>query len=245
MKHLTVIDIDVIPYVDAWALQKDIVARKKAGIASDYLILAEHTNVLTIGRRGSLTPVRPLGDLSRVNNILADEISLKEEGLEIIYTDRGGDITFHGPGQIVAYPIFDLRSHGKDIRLFIQQLEKVIALTLKIYGIEADKENKYTGSWIGGRKIGFIGIGLSNWITYHGISLNANTDLRYFSMIRPCGIDGVEITSMQKILGRYIDPIFLKNVIVEKFCEVFSFGDHTFAEDAFMAHTDPAGIRLG
>ena len=223
MNTLRVIDLGIMSYGETYGIQKEMLSGKKRGDFCDYLILVEHPNVLTIGRKSSK------------NNILADDASLKNEALDIIYTDRGGDITFHGTGQVVAYPIFDLRNHAKDVRLFIERLERVISCTLKTYGIESDSGSEYTGVWTKGSKIGFIGIGLSNWITYHGFSLNANVDLRYFSMIRPCGIEGVSVTSMKKILRRRIDIEPLKRTIIGNFCEVFNFGKCYDREDARVA----------
>lgn len=223
VKKVGVIDLGVAPYDEIYRLQKAILAEKKAGDKCDYLIFVEHPNVFTIGRNGS------------EDNILAGSSFLKNEGLEILHTDRGGDITFHGIGQIVAYPIFDLRNHAKDIRLFIRQLERVIAITLECYGISVDEKKSYTGVWTESSKIGFIGIGLSSWITYHGLSLNANVDLRYFSMIRPCGIKCVRVTSMEKILNKPVEINFLKQLMIEKFCEVFGFEECCNSENAAMA----------
>ncbi|MDP3788885.1 MAG: lipoyl(octanoyl) transferase LipB, partial [Candidatus Omnitrophota bacterium] len=200
-----------------------ILAEKKSGEGCDYLVLVEHPNVFTIGRKGS------------EDHILADRYFIKNEGLKILHTDRGGDITFHGIGQVVAYPIFDLRNHTKDVRVFIRQLERVITMTLKGYGIDTDGNSSHTGIWAEGSKIGFIGIGFSNWITYHGLSLNANVDLRYFSMIRPCGIEGVTVTSIKKILKRPVEIDSLKQLVIEKFCEVFNFGECCNSKNAAVA----------
>lgn len=223
MKPLKVIDLGIAPYGKTYSLQKAILSAKKRGDLCDCLILVEHPNIFTIGRKDSQ------------DNVLIDSALLKNEALDVIYADRGGDVTFHGIGQLVAYPIFDLRNHIKDVRAFISRLEKVVSLTLKLYGIESDKSCEYTGVWVNGEKIGFIGIGLSNWITYHGISLNANVDLRYFSMIKPCGIDGVTVTSLEKILNRQIDIGLLKQAMVENFCEVFGFERCCDGEDAGVA----------
>ncbi|MEA3305811.1 MAG: lipoyl(octanoyl) transferase LipB [Candidatus Omnitrophota bacterium] len=224
MKPLNVIDLGVCSYKDTYAIQKKILAEKKIYDYGDFLILVEHPNVFTIGRSGSR------------KNILADEDFLKKEGIDVIETDRGGDITFHGIGQLVAYPLFDLRNHGRNIRLFIEKLERLLILVVSGYGIKACGGRKHTGVWIGGGKIGFIGIGISNWITYHGASLNTNVDLKYFSMIKPCGIDGLSVTSLKDCLNRRIDPAFLKKSISEKFCEVFGFDiPYSCKEEAFVA----------
>lgn len=223
MKKLDVIDLGITSYSETYRLQRELVAKKKSGEPSDYLVLVEHPNVFTIGRRGS------------EGSILAGRSSLRSMGLEILYADRGGDITFHGIGQIVAYPVFDLRNHTKDVRAFIGQLESVIAAVLEDYGIGADENSNYTGVWAGGSKIGFIGIGVSNWITYHGLSLNVNVDLRYFSMIIPCGIEGVTVTSMAKELNKRVEIEHLKRSITEKFCGVFGFEECHGIKNAPMA----------
>ena len=224
MKTLKIIDLGTAPYEGAYFLQKKILREKRQNSCEDYIILVEHPSIFTIGRSGSR------------ENILADEDLLNASGLKIIEVDRGGDITFHGIGQLVAYPIFDLRSHIKDVRLFLKNLELLLALTISEYGLAADIKKRYTGLWVNGSKIGFIGIGLSQWITYHGISINANVGLEYFSMIKPCGIDNLRVSSLGKILNRQIDLNFLKDVLIEKCCEVFGFEcSHRCSEDAFMA----------
>lgn len=224
MKTLNVIDLGTSPYEETYFLQKKILAEKKLNRCGDSILLVEHPNIFTIGRNGSR------------NNILADKDLLNDNGLKIIEVDRGGDITFHGIGQLVAYPIFDLGSHIKDVRLFIGNLERVLAFTISEYGLIADREKRFTGLWVGGNKIGFIGVGISNWITYHGASINANIDLKYFSMIKPCGIDNLQVSSLQKILNRDIDLNLLKDTLIEKCCEVFGF-EHSYrcSKDAFMA----------
>ncbi len=212
-KTFYVVDLEISPYEDVYVLQKSIMENKKKREGNDVLLLVEHYPVFTIGRRGSR------------NNIFIGTNERIERGLRIIDIDRGGDITFHGIGQLVAYPIFDLALHGRDVRLFIRNLERVLELTVLEYGLTPDTDKKYTGLWVNnGYKIGFIGIGVSNWITYHGISLNANVDLTYFNMIRPCGIEGVRVSSMQALLRRHIGMDELKKIMVEKFCEVFDSG---------------------
>ncbi len=225
MKARNVRDLGISPYEDTYLLQKKILQDIKLNRNDDCMLLAEHPNVFTIGRSGSR------------KNILADEDSIKMSGVKIIDTDRGGDVTFHGIGQLVAYPIFDLNRHIKDIHLFIKNLECVLELTLSEYGLIADNEKGSTGLWFNGRKIGFIGIGISHWITYHGVSINANVDLKYFSMIRPCGIDGLRVDSLRNILDRAVDIDSLKEVFLKKCCEVFGFGrSYRHSKDAVMAN---------
>lgn len=224
MRSLNVIDLDVLPYEDTYFIQKQILAKKKPRPCEDYMLLVEHPAVLTIGRSGTK------------KNLLVDEVFLSKNDLKIVEIDRGGDITFHGIGQVVVYPIFDLRNHIKDVRLFIKNLEYALELSVSEYGLTADKEKKYSGLWVRGDKIGFIGIAISNWITYHGVSINANVNLEYFSTIRPCGIDNLRISSLQKILNKDVDLKLLKAIIVKKFCEVFGFDrSYRCPQDAALA----------
>ncbi len=211
MKSLKIFDLGTLAYKDAYFFQRDILEEKKLSVAEDHLLLVEHPNVFTIGRTGSR------------DNLLAGKGRFGRKRPEVINIDRGGDITFHGAGQLVAYPIFDLRNHTKDVRFFIRNLERVMELTVSEYGLSADTDKEYTGLWVRGEKIGFIGVGISNWITYHGLSLNVNVDLKYFSMIKPCGINGLKVNSLQGILGKSIDINGLKNVLIAKICEVFGF----------------------
>ena len=229
MKTLNEIDLGVLPYEDTYFLQKKILQDIKINRSDDSILVVEHPDIFTIGRSGSK------------KNILVDKEYIRESGIKIIDVDRGGDITFHGMGQLVAYPIFDLRRHTKDIRIFLKNLERSLELTISEYGLTADKEEQYTGIWVGGNKVGFIGIGVSNWITYHGISINVNVDLKYFSMIRPCGIDGLRVSSLQNILKRTIDLGSLKEIFLKKCCEVFGFEHlHRCSKNAFMAEEEAA-----
>jgi len=230
MKSLIIKDLGLLSYRTAYAIQLDILKEKKRAGGEDYLLFAEHPNVFTIGRTGSR------------DNLFVDEALLKENGIDVIDIDRGGDITFHGPGQLVAYPIFDLRDHAKDVRLFIRNLLRVAELSIAEYGLRADGDNRGTGLWVNGEKIGFLGIGISKWVTFHGMSINAEVDLDFFSMIRPCGLENLRVGSLQRLLRRHINQDRLKNTIKEKFCDVFGF-EHTktCAPDAFMAQQEAAG----
>lgn len=217
MKTIDTIDLGLSSYEEAYFLQKAVVRGIRQNRRNDCLVLTEHPDVFTIGRSGTR------------KNILGDESLIRENGVKIIDVDRGGDITFHGKGQLVAYPILDLSRHTKDVRYYIKSLERVLELAMFEYGLSADIEERHTGLWVNGYKIGFIGIGVSHWVTYHGISINANVDLRYFSMIRPCGIDGLRVGSLRDLLKQEIDIDHLKAVLLKKICEVFGFDrrDHT------------------
>jgi len=215
MRNLKVKDLGLAGYQHALDMQKRTVERVRAGESGDTLILSEHPAVITIGSGGS------------EGNILEDSGKPLEEKIEVIKACRGGDVTVHSPGQVISYPIFDLRRHGKDLRLFIRNLEEVLGMVVSEYGLEAEDNLEYTGLWIGGRKIGFIGIAVTHWITYHGASLNINNNLEYFLKIVPCGIKGVCVTSLKDLLNKDIDIDSVKKRICEKFCEVFGFGGWT------------------
>ena len=224
MKTLNAIDLGSFPYEDTYFLQKKILREIDSSGGPDHILLLEHPNIFTVGRTGSR------------ENILVDKGFLEKNRLRVIDVDRGGDITFHGKGQLVLYPIFDLKRHAKDLRLFIKNLESMLNLTISEYGLKSDKEKKYTGLWSGGSKLGFIGIGVSKWITYHGVSLNVDVDLKYFSFIRPCGIPNLQVTSLEAILNKKIDSNLLKDILLKKCCEVFGFEYlRRYSKDAFMA----------
>jgi len=211
MKILDVIDLGLVEYEEAHILQKGILAEKKRSGGNDCILLTEHPNVFTIGRSGSR------------ENIFAEETERPGERVRVVEADRGGDVTFHGPGQLVAYPLFDLNAHTKDVRRFIKNLERVLELSALEYGLTADRHKQYTGLWVDGKKIGFIGIGVSGWVTYHGLSINANVDLKYFSMIRACGIDGLKVGSIKSMLKRSVEISPLKETLLKSCREVFGF----------------------
>ncbi len=185
-----ILDLGVIDYEEAYRIQKDMVNRRKLGEIEDSIIVAEHPSVFTIGRTGNKA------------NLLADEDSLKRNNIKVLRVDRGGDITFHGPGQVVLYPILDLKTRGRDIHLYLRDLEEAVIIALENYSVVAKRISGRTGIWVGGEKIASIGIAASNWITYHGLSLNVNVDLAFFSMIYPCGMRDIKATSLARILGR-------------------------------------------
>jgi lipoate-protein ligase B len=211
MNNLKIIDLGFTPYRESYLFQRRILNDLIRGESEDVLLLAEHPVVITMGRRGTR------------KHIYADRELLKKEKIGVLEVDRGGDVTIHCPGQLVTYPLFDLNRHKKDIRLFINKLETALSETLLKYGLVADKGIDLTGVWVEGKKIGFIGIGVSHWITYHGASLNINNDLEYFSIIKPCGIDGLAVSNLKNMLNREVPMNDLKEVMAEKYCEVFDF----------------------
>jgi lipoyl(octanoyl) transferase len=181
----------------------------------NYLLFVEHPPVYTLGKSGN------------IDNVLLSEENLKARGIDFFHTNRGGDITFHGPQQIVGYPILDLEKFYTDIGKYLRNIEEVIIRTLKEYGIEAGRSAGETGVWIDAhikgkeRKICAIGVRSSRWITMHGFALNVNTDLDYFNFIIPCGIQNKQVTSLQKELGRFVDFGEVKEKVKQNFAKVF------------------------
>jgi lipoyl(octanoyl) transferase len=172
-----------IDYASALQLQQRLAAGRKQGLVPDHLLLLEHPHVITMGRNG------------HAENLLADDDILARAGIAYYPTDRGGDVTYHGPGQLVGYPILDLRDWKRDVGAYVRAVEETIIATLADYGIEAGRIPKLTGVWVGERKIAAIGVHLSRWVTSHGFALNVSTDLSYFQYIVPCGLTR-PVTSM-------------------------------------------------
>src|SRR5215472_16933477 len=183
MRSCCVRELGRIGYEDALALQQQLVAERKQGKAPDHLLLLEHPHVITLGRNGHM------------ENVLAGSDILSRAGIAFHPTDRGGDVTYHGPGQLVGYPILDLREWKRDVGAYVRAVEQTIIDTLADYGIAAGRIPKLTGVWVGERKIASIGVHLSRWVTSHGFALNVSTDLSYFQYIVPCGLTK-PVTSM-------------------------------------------------
>lgn len=196
-------------YKEAHLLQKQLLGRRIGQKIPDTLLILQHHPVITLGRRGDR------------GNILAGGEILQREGIPVYSTDRGGDVTYHGPGQIVGYPVLDLRQHGGDVHRLIQMYEEVIIGLLSGYGLEGGRLAGRPGVWVGDQKICAVGIGISNWVTFHGFALNVNTNLEHFSYITPCGIPGRGVTSMHRLLGREVDETAVADGLVESFGRVF------------------------
>lgn len=169
-------DLGRTGYAEAFELQNRCVERRKRGEIPDQLLFVEHPHVITLGRNGHL------------ENLLASEDALRRSGVEFHETNRGGDVTYHGPGQIVGYPIFDLREWKRDVVAYVRALEQVIIGALEGFGIAGDRVNGATGVWVNGAKVAAIGVHISRWVTSHGFALNVTTDLNYFQLIVPCGL---------------------------------------------------------
>ncbi|MFW6205771.1 MAG: lipoyl(octanoyl) transferase LipB [Gemmatimonadota bacterium] len=182
-----------VSYADGLALQEELVAARRAGQIPDTLLLLEHPHVITLGSSGD------------TGHVLLDDGERRLMGIELFETGRGGDVTYHGPGQLVGYPILDLKPDRKDLHRYIRDLEAVLIRLLADYGIESDRNPGRTGVWVGAEKVAAIGVRVSSgWITSHGFALNVNTDLRFFGAIVPCGIRDQGVTSMERLLGRRV-----------------------------------------
>jgi lipoate-protein ligase B len=211
-KHSTscrVFDLGLIPYGPAYDLQKKTVQALQDGTGGESFFLLEHPHVVTIGRNAS------------GHALLADETVLADRGVEVTRTDRGGDVTYHGPGQLVGYPIVALEPGRRDIRRYVNDLEEVLLLTLAEFGIRGERHPEHRGVWTGGRKIASVGIRISRWVTCHGFALNVSTDLSYYSVMNPCGITGCEMTSMSRELSKDPGLDNVKKVVVGKFSDVY------------------------
>lgn len=186
MRRCELRDLGRVGYAEAFALQRRLVERRKSGEIPDQLVMVEHPHVVTMGRNG------------RAANLLAGPEELARAGVEFHPTDRGGDVTYHGPGQVVCYPILDLREWKRDVVAYVRAIEQVVIEALAGFGIEARREPGATGVWTERGKIAAIGVHISRWITSHGVALNVNTDLSYFRYIVPCGLLK-PVTSMREM----------------------------------------------
>ncbi len=186
MRTCEVHDLGLLGYAEAFGLQRDLVERRKRGEITDQLLIVEHPHVITMGRNG------------HAENLLASEDVLARAAIGFFQTDRGGDVTYHGPGQIVGYPILDLREWKRDVVAYVRGIEQIVIDTLAEFGIEAGRLQGATGVWVEGAKICAIGVHISRWVTSHGFALNVNTDLSYFKYIVPCGLTK-PVTSMRQL----------------------------------------------
>ena len=210
MRPLTVRRLGHIAYADALELQRSLVEERKAGAIPDTLLLLEHPHVITVGvRKGGRS------------NIIATPARLAELGVEVFETGRGGDVTYHGPGQLVAYPILDLKPDRQDVHCYVRDLEEVMIRVCGDFGLAAIRVSGLSGAWVGADKIGAVGVRISRWITSHGIALNVNTDLDYFKLIVPCGITNRGVTSLSQLTGRRHELGDIEDRFERHFKEVF------------------------
>jgi lipoate-protein ligase B len=204
-----IIDLGLIDYQKAWDLQHLLWSKRVEGELPDLLLFLEHPHVITLGRRGNRS------------HLLASQEVLEAMRIPIFHVERGGDVTYHGPGQMVVYPIFDLKEYGYRLIRYIGQLEEVILRILKDFGIEGRRDPLNRGVWVDGEKIASVGVAIKRWVSFHGFSLNYETDLKYFELINPCGLEEKKMTSMAKILGREISREDLVERIDFHFKQIF------------------------
>lgn len=210
-RRLEVHRLGSVPYEEALVLQQRLVEARKAGQIPDQLLLLQHPPVITLGAK-----VR--NDRSHV---LASDEALEEAGVSLFEAGRGGDVTYHGPGQLVGYPILDLRPDRCDVHRYVRDLEAVMIATADGFGIRAERVAGLTGAWVGRNKLAAIGVRISRWITSHGFALNVNTNLDYFNLIVPCGITTGGVTSLSRHLGHPVKMEDAAAVIVRHFAAVF------------------------
>jgi len=228
----SVIDLGLVGYAEAWELQKRVVAARKAGAIEDVLLLCEHPHVITLGRNGNRA------------NLLAGENVLRQKGVEYFETSRGGDITYHGPGQLVGYPIVDLGAIKRDVVWYVRMLEEAMIRASAHLRVAAGREAGKTGVWVGegagAGKLAAIGVHISRWVTSHGFAYNVSTDLRYFDLIVPCGMAGSKATSLEKLLGRQVPLEEVKRPLVRFLGEVFGLAIESAARRQLVERLEAA-----
>ena len=212
MRPVHIRRLGLVPYAEALALQRALVEERRAGTVPDVLLLLQHPPVITLGVK--------VGD-SR-GHILATPARLAELGVEVHETGRGGDVTYHGPGQIVGYPIVDLKPDRQDVHRYVRDIEEVMIRVCSDYGIVAGRIQGLTGTWAGADKIGAIGIRISRWITSHGFAFNVTTNLDHFGLIVPCGLSERGVTSVERATGRPVAIAEVEDAFVRHFCSVFA-----------------------
>lgn len=208
-RPLWIVHAGTVPYDEAVALQECIHQSRKEGLVPDVLLLLQHPAVITLGRS------------AHEENLLVDPEALERRGVQVRPAARGGDVTYHGPGQLVGYPIFDLRDHGKDVHRYLRSVEEGLIRTLATFGLEGDRVPSLTGVWVGNEKVAAIGVGVRHWITWHGFALNISTDLDAFKLIVPCGIRDRGVTSLERLLQRPVSESEVIEKVVAAFAEVF------------------------
>ena len=226
---------DPVPYAEIWALQRELLRARQNGIVPDVLLLLEHLPVVTIGRSGDRA------------HVLVPREALAARGIELYEIERGGSATYHGPGQLVGYPILDLRRLREDVGRFMRTLEATVIETLKDFGIDAGREPGYPGVWVGGAKIAALGVAIKRRVTMHGFALNVTTDLSAFDLINPCGLDR-PVTSMAAVLGRAVALGAVRRAYAGHFADAFGLRLERMTRDAILAalaQGNPAPASVG
>jgi lipoyl(octanoyl) transferase len=210
-RELWVRRLGLVPYAEALELQRELAhARIEGSVPQDMLLLLEHPAVVTLGRS------------AKARHLLASPELLRARGIDLFEVERGGDVTFHGPGQLVGYPIIDLKRHRRDLHWYLRSVEEVLIRSLSGFGISSTRNAGYTGVWTRGRKIASIGVHARDWVTWHGFALNVATDLSFFDLIVPCGIDSVAMTSIARETGdQSIDISAAADAVTSAFADVF------------------------
>jgi lipoate-protein ligase B len=207
--QLIVYQLGLVEYSDACCLQRDMHRRVVDGKCEDSLLLLEHPPTITVGKSG------------KQENILASRTELAGKGVSLLFVERGGDVTYHGPGQLIAYPLIDLRKRGEDVHKYVTDLEEVVIRTLNDFSIRGSRDETHAGVWVGKDEIAAIGISLKRWVSLHGIALNVSVDLKGFSLINPCGFTDRKATSMSNLLSRDIPVKDVSGKFLLHFSEVF------------------------
>lgn len=207
---INILDLGRKDYKEVWDKQKELHQKRVNGEIPDTLILVEHNPVVTVGKSG------------KTENIKIPIPLLKEKGIDFYHIERGGDVTFHGPGQLVGYPIFNIKQGLVGIKPFIEMIEDAIIGVLADFDIKAEKKKGLIGVWTKSGKICSIGIAVKRWVSFHGFALNINTDLRYFDLINPCGFKSIKMTSMQEITGKKISMVDVKESTIRNFKSIFA-----------------------
>jgi lipoyl(octanoyl) transferase len=210
-RQLVVISLGRVPYAEALELQRDVARRRITGeIAQDVLLLVEHPPVVTLGRT------------AKERHLVASPELLRARGVELFEVERGGDVTFHGPGQLVGYPIVDLKRHKRDLHWYLRQVEAALIRAIAEFGVVGERVAQYTGVWTRGRKLASIGVHARDWVTWHGFALNVTTDLSFFDLMVPCGIPDVVMTSLARELGGDVAMPSVEAAVARAFGEVFA-----------------------
>ena len=221
------LSLDTVEYQEAWDLQRRLVQARQLGLVPDSLILLQHPHTYTLGRRAA------------IQHVLFDEATRLERGVSLHWVDRGGDITYHGPGQIVGYPIMDIRKRGLDVHRYLRTIEEALIRALAHFGIQGERDHAYTGVWVGKQKVAAIGVKISRGVTSHGFALNVDTDLSYFQGIVPCGITDRAVTSLTELLGGPQEIEAVRGVVAEEFFKTFGGSWEPVTLAAVLALTPP------
>jgi lipoate-protein ligase B len=228
---LLVIDCGLQPYLDTWRLQHRLVKARAEGRIPDILLLVEHPPIITLGRNGNRASIKVSAEI------------LEQRGVSFMVVERGGDATFHGPGQILGYPIFLLPAGGRRVRAFVESLEEALIRVLRAFKTLAHRDQGTPGVWVGEAKIGSIGITVRNEVSFHGFALNVNTDLSGFGLIDPCGMRDVQVTSLEQCLGHQVPMDVVKGILVREVAGMFHLEVTQVIDGSFLR--TPAERALG